>query len=118
MNILNCFIFSQYKLHHRSSTGLVIYRPPENIEIFKVKLRRSKSSRLLQRIAFLVMISNRINKNLKEISWNNRISKTVLLHLCGKSRVIYSNRIKVNKILKEISWSTRISESVLLHLCG
>ena len=50
VNILNSLLFSQYKLHQRSSTPENI----ENIEIFKVKLRWSKSPRLLQRIAFLV----------------------------------------------------------------
>ena len=48
VNILNGFIFSQYKLHHRSSTGLYIG---------PLKMR-SKSSRLLQRIAFLVFIAS------------------------------------------------------------
>ena len=47
VNILNGLLFSQYKLHHRSSTWLYI-------EIFKVKLKWSKSSPVLQRIAFLV----------------------------------------------------------------
>ena len=53
VNILNGFIFLQCKL------PIIDLRPgyiwaSENIEIFKVKLQRSKSSRLLQRIAFLV----------------------------------------------------------------
>ena len=53
VNILNGCIFSQCKL------PIIDLRPgyiwaSENIEIFKVKLRWSKSSRLLQRIAFLV----------------------------------------------------------------
>ena len=34
----------------------VIYRPAENIETFKVKLKWNKSSQLLQRVAFLVLI--------------------------------------------------------------
>ena len=35
----------------------VIYRPPKTLKFFKVKLRWSKSSLLLQRLAFLVLLS-------------------------------------------------------------
>ena len=61
------------------------------------------------------MISNRINKFLKEISPRNRISKTVLLHPMWKTKGDIVKRIRINKILKEISWSNRISKTVLLH---
>ena len=56
VNILNGLLFSQYKLHHRCSTGHENVRASENIKIFKVKLSWSKSSRFLQRVAFLAPI--------------------------------------------------------------
>ena len=48
-------------LNFRNISSIIDLRPSyiwvsENIEIFKVKLRRSKWSRLLQRIAFLVKV--------------------------------------------------------------
>ena len=54
VNILNDFIFSQLGSITDLRLGYIL--ASEKIEIFKVKLRWSKSSRLLQRIAFLVFI--------------------------------------------------------------
>ena len=42
----------------------VIWRPPEILKIFKVKLTWSKSSRLLQRVAFLVNIKKTLNRSI------------------------------------------------------
>ena len=53
MNILNGLLFLQWKLLHRCSTGL--YIGLWNIENFSVKLRWSRSSLLLQRVASLVV---------------------------------------------------------------
>ena len=50
------YLTACYMLHHRCSAWL--YIGSKNIEIFKVKLSCSKSSRLLQHVAFLVIIWN------------------------------------------------------------
>ena len=68
VNILNGSLFSQCKLHHRCSTGLGHIKTYENIEIFRVNLRWSKSSQLLQHVAFLANFKN-VNAGWDIVNW-------------------------------------------------
>ena len=67
VNILNGSLFSQYKLHHRCSTGLGHIKTYENVEIFRVN-QLLKSSQLLQRVAFLANFKN-VNAGWDIVNW-------------------------------------------------
>ena len=75
----------------------------ENIEIFKVKLKWSKSSRLLLRVAFLVSLlklSNcvthfSVSFDFKIISWDNMILK---------SKIFYFKITLSHEIILKSSW--------------
>ena len=59
VNIVNCYFRNKNSIIKVKLGYIQVF---ENIEIFKVKLRWSKSSRLLQRLVFLVYLSARPSK--------------------------------------------------------
>ena len=94
VNILNGFLFLQYKLHHRSSTRL--YIASENIEIFKIKLRWSKLSRLLQHVSCCNINQNNVKLGLKTINYHlNRVHFNLV-------KLKYRNTFKCETIQAQI----------------
>ena len=90
------------KLNHKCSTSEY---PSEKTETFKMKLRLAKSSRLLQRTAFLVIfnISHAARELLQELAWylgkHSRISQ--LKFLICKCSSIFIKRYSVSCLRKE-----------------
>ena len=106
MNILNAFIFLQYKFHHRSSTGLYI-------SLWKYWDFQSEAkveqtwSRLLQRIAFLVQVMWLTWQcHVKAQSYQNKLNLEKCKYM---AKLIWKLRSNILMLVIQWNWVKRCS---------